>query len=206
MRKALIASLVLAGALLVAAAANGKPGRRERRGRHPRLLQGQPQPDQVRHAHDRRRQPGLPAVVRGPREEAVEGERPDERQGLRVGGRLRGREAARVREERGRVDVRAVQQLVQAGQEDVRLLRHAGLVHARSARRRSTSRTAYYFVNQSVVGRKGTPIASVRSIDGLKKYKLGAQLGTTSYDYIVNTIKPTRSRSSTTRTTRPCRR
>ena len=49
---------------------------------------------------------------------------------------------------------------------------------------------AYYFVNQSVVGRKGTPIASVRSIDGLKKYKLGAQIGTTSYDYIVNKIKP----------------
>ena len=48
----------------------------------------------------------------------------------------------------------------------------------------------YYFVNQSVVGRKGTPIASVRSINGLKKYKLGVQLGTTSYDYIVNTIKP----------------
>jgi len=50
--------------------------------------------------------------------------------------------------------------------------------------------TGYYFVNQSVVGRKGTPIASVRSINGLKKYKLGAQLGTTSYDFIVNTIKP----------------
>jgi len=48
----------------------------------------------------------------------------------------------------------------------------------------------YYFVNQSVVGRKGTPIASVRSINGLKKYKLGAQIGTTSYDYIIKTIKP----------------
>ena len=48
----------------------------------------------------------------------------------------------------------------------------------------------YYFVNQSVVGRKGKPIASVRSINGLKKYKLGAQVGTTSYDYIVNNIKP----------------
>ena len=48
----------------------------------------------------------------------------------------------------------------------------------------------YYFVNQSLVGRKGKPIASVRSIAGLKKYKLGAQIGTTSYDYIVNVIKP----------------
>jgi polar amino acid transport system substrate-binding protein len=49
---------------------------------------------------------------------------------------------------------------------------------------------SYYFVNQSIVGRKGKPIASVRSIHGLKNYKLGAQIGTTSYDYIVNNIKP----------------
>jgi polar amino acid transport system substrate-binding protein len=52
---------------------------------------------------------------------------------------------------------------------------------------------AYYFVNQSIVGRKGTPIASVRSINGLKKYRLGAQVGTTSYDFIVNKIKPNSS-------------
>jgi polar amino acid transport system substrate-binding protein len=48
----------------------------------------------------------------------------------------------------------------------------------------------YYFVNQSIVGLKGKPIASVRSIAGLRKYKLGAQLGTTSYQYIVRNIKP----------------
>jgi polar amino acid transport system substrate-binding protein len=52
---------------------------------------------------------------------------------------------------------------------------------------------AYYYVNQSIVGRKGKPIASVRSINGLKKYKLGAQVGTTSYSTIVNLIKPTSS-------------
>jgi polar amino acid transport system substrate-binding protein len=49
---------------------------------------------------------------------------------------------------------------------------------------------SYYNVNQSIVGVKGKPIASVRSINGLRKYRLGAQLGTTSYQYIVNTIKP----------------
>jgi polar amino acid transport system substrate-binding protein len=49
---------------------------------------------------------------------------------------------------------------------------------------------SYYNVNQSVVARKGTPIAKVRSIAGLKKFHLGAQLGTTSYDYIVKNIKP----------------
>jgi polar amino acid transport system substrate-binding protein len=49
---------------------------------------------------------------------------------------------------------------------------------------------AYYFVNQSVVGRKGTPIAKVKSISGLKPFKLGVQVGTTSYSYITNYIKP----------------
>ena len=48
----------------------------------------------------------------------------------------------------------------------------------------------YYFVNQSIVGLKGKPIAAVRSIAGLRRYKLGAQLGTTSYQYIVKNIKP----------------
>jgi polar amino acid transport system substrate-binding protein len=52
---------------------------------------------------------------------------------------------------------------------------------------------SYYFVNQAVVGRKGQPIAKVRSIAGLKRYKLGAQVGTTSYTYIVRYIKPSSS-------------
>ena len=33
----------------------------------------------------------------------------------------------------------------------------------------------------------------MRSINGLRKYKLGAQLGTTSYQYIARNIKPSRS-------------
>ena len=49
---------------------------------------------------------------------------------------------------------------------------------------------SYYNVNQSVVGVKGKPISSVRSIAGLRKYKLGAQLGTTSYQFIIRNIKP----------------
>jgi polar amino acid transport system substrate-binding protein len=49
---------------------------------------------------------------------------------------------------------------------------------------------AYYFVNQALVGREGTRIASARSIAGLRSYRLGAQLGTTSYQYIVDHIKP----------------
>jgi polar amino acid transport system substrate-binding protein len=49
---------------------------------------------------------------------------------------------------------------------------------------------SYYYVNQAVVGRKGKPIASAKSIAALKGYRLGVQLGTTSYDYIVKYIKP----------------
>jgi polar amino acid transport system substrate-binding protein len=49
---------------------------------------------------------------------------------------------------------------------------------------------SYYFVNQALVGRKGTSIASAKSIAALKGFTLGAQLGTTSYDYIVKHVKP----------------
>jgi polar amino acid transport system substrate-binding protein len=52
---------------------------------------------------------------------------------------------------------------------------------------------SYYFVNQAVVGRKGKPITKVRSIAGLKPFKLGAQVGTTSYSYIVDNIEPSSS-------------
>jgi polar amino acid transport system substrate-binding protein len=55
-----------------------------------------------------------------------------------------------------------------------------------------TFSASYYNVNQAIVGLKGKPISSVRSKAGLRPYKLGAQLGTTSYQYIVKSIKPTR--------------
>jgi polar amino acid transport system substrate-binding protein len=54
---------------------------------------------------------------------------------------------------------------------------------------------SYYDVNQALVVVKGTPIASATSIAMLKPYKFGAQLGTTSYDYIVNNIKPDKKTS-----------
>ncbi|HXF97732.1 MAG TPA: ABC transporter substrate-binding protein [Gaiellaceae bacterium] len=50
---------------------------------------------------------------------------------------------------------------------------------------------AYYYVNQALVARKGTPIARAKSIRALRGYRLGAQLGTTSYQYIVRWIRPT---------------
>jgi polar amino acid transport system substrate-binding protein len=49
---------------------------------------------------------------------------------------------------------------------------------------------SYYDVNQAIVVRKGTPIANVHSVAGLKPYTLSAQLGTTSYGFIRSQIKP----------------
>jgi len=49
---------------------------------------------------------------------------------------------------------------------------------------------SYYDVNQSIVVVKGTKIASAKSIADLKPYKLAAQIGTTSFDFIKNTIDP----------------
>ena len=49
---------------------------------------------------------------------------------------------------------------------------------------------SYYFVNQSVVGRKGQPIARAKSVAALRPFKLGVQVGTTSYTYITRYIRP----------------
>ena len=53
----------------------------------------------------------------------------------------------------------------------------------------------YYDVNQAIVVLKGKPIAKARSVAALRPYKLAAQLGTTSYDFIKNTIKPSQTPS-----------
>jgi polar amino acid transport system substrate-binding protein len=54
---------------------------------------------------------------------------------------------------------------------------------------------SYYDLNQAVVVNEGTPIASAHSLAGLKPYELGAQLGTTSYDFIKTHIKPSKKPS-----------
>jgi polar amino acid transport system substrate-binding protein len=51
---------------------------------------------------------------------------------------------------------------------------------------------SYYNVNQAVVAKRGTPIATAQSSADLQKYKLGAQIGTTSYTYIKEFIKPSK--------------
>ncbi len=49
----------------------------------------------------------------------------------------------------------------------------------------------YYYLTQAVVALKSNPIAKVTSIADLKKYKLGAQQGTTSYSTITDVVAPT---------------
>lgn len=49
---------------------------------------------------------------------------------------------------------------------------------------------SYYDVNQALVSVKGNPIADATSIADLKDYSIATQIGTTSYDFIVNTIQP----------------
>jgi len=54
---------------------------------------------------------------------------------------------------------------------------------------------SYYDVAQGIVVNDGTPISKVTTIAGLKPYELGAQLGTTSYQLIKSTIKPSKQPS-----------
>ncbi|MBI2684000.1 MAG: amino acid ABC transporter substrate-binding protein [Actinobacteria bacterium] len=54
-----------------------------------------------------------------------------------------------------------------------------------------TFSASYYNATQAVVVLKGAPIASVGTVAGLKRYRFGASIGTTSYDTIVGRIRPT---------------
>ncbi|MDX6355084.1 MAG: polar amino acid transport system substrate-binding protein [Streptomyces sp.] len=48
----------------------------------------------------------------------------------------------------------------------------------------------YYDVRQAIVARKGSKIYDAKSIADLKGAKLGAQVGTTSLDFITDTVQP----------------
>jgi polar amino acid transport system substrate-binding protein len=49
----------------------------------------------------------------------------------------------------------------------------------------------YFDDNQALVVNKGTPIASATSMADLQQYKLGVQIGTTSFSFVQDVIKPT---------------
>ncbi|MFF1444768.1 ABC transporter substrate-binding protein [Streptomyces sp. NPDC058295] len=52
--------------------------------------------------------------------------------------------------------------------------------------------SGYYDVRQAVIALKGTKATRATSVADLKGLKLGAQVGTTSLDYIDDVVKPTR--------------
>jgi polar amino acid transport system substrate-binding protein len=53
----------------------------------------------------------------------------------------------------------------------------------------------YFDLNQAVVALKANPISQVTTLAGLKDFKLGAPVGTTSYTYITANIQPTKAPS-----------
>jgi polar amino acid transport system substrate-binding protein len=56
--------------------------------------------------------------------------------------------------------------------------------------------SGYYDVNQAIITVKGSKIANAKLLSELKDAKLGAQVGTTSYNTIVDVIKPTEEPSA----------
>jgi polar amino acid transport system substrate-binding protein len=49
----------------------------------------------------------------------------------------------------------------------------------------------YFDLNQAVIAIEGTAIADVTTVAGLKDFRLGSQVGTTSFEYITDQIQPT---------------
>jgi polar amino acid transport system substrate-binding protein len=54
---------------------------------------------------------------------------------------------------------------------------------------------SYYDVSQALIVNDGTPIASATSVSDLQGYKFGAQIGTTSLQFINDVIQPTQQSS-----------
>jgi polar amino acid transport system substrate-binding protein len=48
----------------------------------------------------------------------------------------------------------------------------------------------YYHASQALVAKKGTPIADATTIEELRQYKLGAQVGTTSFNALEEVVQP----------------
>ena len=96
----------------------GHPGRRHAGGPDRHL---DPAAQEGRSAHHPRGSAGLPAVLHR--------QRPEQRQGLRVGARLRHRRTAGLHQGPDHLGLHVVQRLVRAGPEGFRLLHHAGQHH-----------------------------------------------------------------------------
>ena len=152
-----------------------------------------------RQAHDRHRQPGLPAVLRGERrtaqDRAVGARRPDQRPGLRERRRLRDRRQARLRQGRRRLDRRALRQLVS---------RPAPRPSTSTSTRSRTSPSGpqavdlsdgYYFGNQSLVVAQGQrPRQGHERRRAQGRTRSAPRSGRPATTTITNVIAPTRRR------------
>jgi polar amino acid transport system substrate-binding protein len=49
---------------------------------------------------------------------------------------------------------------------------------------------SYLFLQQSLVANAGTPLANVKTVAGVRTYKLGVTIGTTAYDYVNRFVRP----------------
>ena len=127
------------------------------------------------------RQARLPALLRG--------QRSHQRQGLRERGRLRDRRPARLPQVQGGLDGRAVQRLLRAWAEGLRLRRQPDLDHPGPLEQVDFS-APYYTANQAVVALKDSDAAKATSLGDLKETTIGVQVGTTSFDAVNEVIDP----------------
>ena len=149
----------------------------------------------VRHAHDRHRQPGLLART-SPAASATSGRASSTT--IRTRARAsrpplptRSRSSWAIRPTRSSGSRDAVQQLLQAGAEELRLLPRAGLLQAASATRTPTCQRLLLRRQPGRRRLKGHADRQRHQHRRPEAHKLGAQIGTTSYDYIdPGLIKP----------------
>ena len=89
------------------------------------------------------------------------------------------------------MDGRAVQLLLCAGREEVRLRHQPDLDHARSAQKRVDFSDPYFEAPQAVIAPAGLAgVRTRRRLAALQDAKIGVQVGTTSLDAVNATIKP----------------
>src|SRR3954451_6598087 len=157
--------------------------------KHGLVRQGRPPPRQSRTADGRHGQPRFPALVRWQGEVAVEGERPALGPGFGRGGAYA--VAQKLGFAKNEVSCLVVPFNTSFAPGPKKFDFDINQISFKPVRAKTVDfSNSYYDVNQSIVVVKGTKIASAKSIADLKPYKLAAQIGTTSFDFIKNTIDP----------------
>ena len=159
-----------------------------------RLHAGHDGHEDRRHPHDRRRQPGLPAVLPAvrSRHRSVGARRPDEPPRLRGPRRLDDRPQPRLRRRHRHLDPGGVQQRDPARAQGLRHLPVPGQLQrgagpgGRPVRRLLRRRPGGRRRSRTPTSRRSTTIA------GLKDFQFGAQVGTTSLETINTIIAPTK--------------